>query len=65
MVDPTDADAVAAALLRILTAPNTWDELSSNGMKHIMVGSGSGVSEVYWHECALVKQAALNRSGGS
>lgn len=39
VVDPTDADAVAAALLRILTAPSTWDDMSTSGVKNIMVGA--------------------------
>lgn len=41
VVDPTDADAVAAALLRILTAPSTWDDMSTSGVKNIMVGAGA------------------------
>lgn len=31
IVDPTDADAVATALLGILTTPKTWDQMSHNG----------------------------------
>lgn len=37
MVEPTDADAVATELLRILTAPAVWDEMSTSGVKNIMV----------------------------
>ncbi|KAI3435641.1 hypothetical protein D9Q98_001699 [Chlorella vulgaris] len=38
-VDPTDPDAVALALLRILTNPQTWDDMSGNGVKNIMAYS--------------------------
>lgn len=38
-VDPTDPDAVAAALLKILTNPATWDDMSSSGVKNIMAYS--------------------------
>ena len=37
VVDPTDSDAVAAALLKILTNPQVWDSMSGNGTKNIMV----------------------------
>jgi sucrose-phosphate synthase len=37
VVDPTDADAVAGALLRILTQPQTWDDMSAAGVRNIMV----------------------------
>jgi glycosyltransferase involved in cell wall biosynthesis len=37
VVDPTDSDAIAAALLRILANPQTWDDMSSSGVKNIMV----------------------------
>lgn len=42
VVDPTDPDAVAAALLGILTHPQTWDDMSTSGVKNIMVGGGGG-----------------------
>ena len=47
VVDPTDSDAIAAALLRILANPQTWDDMSSSGVKNIMVcvcvgGGGRG-----------------------
>lgn len=32
------AASASAALLRILTHPGTWDEMSTNGVKNIMVG---------------------------
>lgn len=40
VVDPTDPDAVAAALLGILTHPQTWDDMSTSGVKNIMVSAG-------------------------
>lgn len=40
VVDPTNPDAVAAALLRILTNPQTWDDMSGSGIRNIMVGQG-------------------------
>ena len=40
VVDPTNSDAIAAALLRILANPQTWDDMSSSGVKNIMVGGG-------------------------
>lgn len=39
VVDPTDSDAVAAALLSILTVPSTWDTMSSAGVNNIMAYS--------------------------
>jgi sucrose-phosphate synthase len=39
VVDPTDPDAVAAALLGILTHPQTWDDMSGSGVKNIMAYS--------------------------
>ncbi len=57
VVDPTDADAVAAALLRILTAPSTWDDMSSSGVKNIMVGGGQAA------QARGCPAAALSREG--
>ena len=37
VVDPTDGAAIAEALLKILTNPQTWDSMSTNGTKNIMV----------------------------
>ncbi len=39
VVDPTDSDAVAAALLSILTAPSTWSSMSTSGVNNIMAYS--------------------------
>jgi sucrose-phosphate synthase len=39
VVDPTDSDAVAAALLSILTAPSTWSSMSTSGVDNIMAYS--------------------------
>lgn len=39
VVDPTDADAVAQALLSILTDPSVWDNMSSAGRDNIMAYS--------------------------
>ena len=39
VVEPTDSDAVANALLSILTSPETWDSMSSSGVKNIMAYS--------------------------
>lgn len=36
VVEPTDSDAVAHALLSILTSPETWDSMSDSGVKNIM-----------------------------
>lgn len=35
LVDPTDADAVADALLKLLTNPTTWEEYASSGVTNI------------------------------
>uniref|UniRef100_A0A383W8H5 sucrose-phosphate synthase n=1 Tax=Tetradesmus obliquus TaxID=3088 RepID=A0A383W8H5_TETOB len=35
LVDPTDADAVADALLKLLTHPTTWEEYASSGVTNI------------------------------
>lgn len=48
VVDPTDSDAVAAALLGILTHPQTWDDMSTSGVKNIMVGWGAGDQGLGW-----------------
>jgi len=39
VVDPTDSDAVAAALLNILTKPSTWSSMSTSGVDNIMAYS--------------------------
>lgn len=39
LVDPTDTEEIADALLRILTDVPTWDEYSRNGMDNIMAYS--------------------------
>lgn len=39
VVDPTDTEAVTAALLKILTNAQTWDEMSRNGVANIMAYS--------------------------
>jgi len=39
VVDPTDGDAVAKELIKILTSPATWDSMSSNGIGNIMAYS--------------------------
>lgn len=31
LVDPTNSSEISAALIRILTHPETWDEMSRNG----------------------------------
>lgn len=36
VVDPTDGDAVAKELIKILTSPAAWDSMSSNGIGNIM-----------------------------
>ena len=36
VVEPTDSDAVAHALISILTSQDTWDSMSSNGVDNIM-----------------------------
>ena len=36
VVDPTDGDAVAKELIKILTSPATWDAMSANGIGNIM-----------------------------
>lgn len=38
-VDPTDTQAVIAALLKILTNSQTWDEMSKAGVNNIMAYS--------------------------
>ena len=42
VVDPTDSDAIAVALLKILTNPQVWDTMSVNGTKNIMVRGRGG-----------------------
>ncbi|KAI8109061.1 hypothetical protein M9435_005477 [Picochlorum sp. BPE23] len=39
VVDPTDSDVVAEALLSILTSQDTWDTMSTNGVNNIMAYS--------------------------
>lgn len=39
VVEPTDADAVAHALLAILAAPKTWDKMATSGVNNIMAYS--------------------------
>jgi hypothetical protein len=41
LVDPTDADKVAEALLELLTNGTTWDKYSSNGVTNINAYSWS------------------------
>ena len=36
VVEPTDSDAVAKALISILTSQDVWDQMSSNGVNNIM-----------------------------
>jgi hypothetical protein len=35
LVEPNDADAVADALLKLLTNPTTWEDYASNGVTNI------------------------------
>ena len=59
VVDPTDSDAVAGALLSILTSPETWDTMSSSGVKNIMSYSWPAHCKRYMetmeHEYRLIK----------
>ncbi|KAL4458202.1 hypothetical protein ABPG75_013067 [Micractinium tetrahymenae] len=56
VVDPTDADAVAAALLRILTAPSTWDDMSTSGVKNIMAYSWPSHCKKYLESIEVEKR---------
>lgn len=62
VVDPTDPDAVAAALLGILTHPQTWDDMSTSGVKNIMVGAGGTSSQPVTALAACVKSHGLQAS---
>ncbi|PSC69593.1 Sucrose-phosphate synthase [Micractinium conductrix] len=57
VVDPTDSDAIAAALLRILTHPGTWDEMSTNGVKNIMAYSWPSHCKRYLEAIEVEKRA--------
>lgn len=61
VVDPTDPDAVAAALLSILTIPATWDAMSTSGVKNIMAYSWPAHCKRYMESMNAEKRLVCGR----
>lgn len=61
VVDPTDSNAIAAALLSILTVPTTWDSMSLNGVNNIMAYSWPAHCKRYMESLDAERRVAKSR----